>query len=265
MAPRRNPLAGRLHFWGDRALYLGPDVSASVHSHYALQVCIGLSGPVRLRTGPGARWGAYWGAIIPSNLPHETDVPVALLATFWLEPTTPNRRLIAATAKGERIVSIEQRRLDQLVPKLRACWRERYDSEQAARLLDEVVRILAGEDQPAAIDARVARACELMAAAPHRRAPLDEIATRVSLSASRVSHLLRSELGLPARRYQLWLRLRDAIGELEKGRSVTDAALAAGFSDAAHLSRTFRRMLGFTPSTLRRVSRFVQATAGPPD
>jgi len=45
----------------------------------------------------------------------------------------------------------------------------------------------------------------------------------------------------------LWLRIQRAAGELATGRSATEAAHAAGFSDAAHLTRTFRRMLGATP------------------
>jgi AraC-like DNA-binding protein len=54
------------------------------------------------------------------------------------------------------------------------------------------------------------------------------------------------------RRYVLWLRLQRAVAALSSGRSVTDAAYAAGFSDAAHLSRTFRRMLGCPPRDLVR-------------
>jgi AraC-like DNA-binding protein len=35
------------------------------------------------------------------------------------------------------------------------------------------------------------------------------------------------------------------------GASLTEAAHAAGFSDSAHLSRTFRRMFGVSAASLR--------------
>jgi AraC-like DNA-binding protein len=35
--------------------------------------------------------------------------------------------------------------------------------------------------------------------------------------------------------------------ELARGRSVAEAAYEAGFADAAHFTRTFRRMIGATP------------------
>lgn len=35
------------------------------------------------------------------------------------------------------------------------------------------------------------------------------------------------------------------------GSSLTEAAHAAGFADSAHFSRTFRRMFGVAPASLR--------------
>ena len=48
----------------------------------------------------------------------------------------------------------------------------------------------------------------------------------------------------------VWRRLLLAVEKLRGGASVTDAAHDSGFSDAAHLSRSFRRILGATPSDL---------------
>jgi AraC-like DNA-binding protein len=63
-------------------------------------------------------------------------------------------------------------------------------------------------------------------------------------------HAFTESVGVPVRPYILWLRLQRAACDLKDGASVTSAAHRAGFSDAAHLTRTFRRMLGVTPSDL---------------
>jgi len=80
------------------------------------------------------------------------------------------------------------------------------------------------------------------------------------LSQSRFMHVFTESMGTPLRPYVLWLRLQRACCDLMAGASVTVAAHSAGFSDAAHLTRTFRRMLGMTPTDLalrKRMSRGV--------
>ncbi len=223
-----------------------------------MQVCIPLSGTVRLRTGARAEWRHYEGAVIPANRPHESDVAVPLIAALWLEPDTSGARWLARPQEELPILSIERSKLSAIVPQLLDAWRERCTSERAAALVERGVKILAPGDAPRPIDARVARAVEIQASAPDRRMSLAAVAEAVSLSPSRLAHLVTPAVGIPLRRHSLWLRLRDAVQELAGGQSVTTAAHAAGFADAAHLSRTFRRMLGFTPSAALRVSKFVQ-------
>ena len=80
------------------------------------------------------------------------------------------------------------------------------------------------------------------------------------LSQSRFMHVFTESTGVPLRPYVLWLRLQRACCDLMAGTSVTASAHSAGFSDAAHLTRTFRRMLGMTPTDLalrKRMSRGV--------
>src|SRR5215510_7262172 len=89
---------------------------------------------------------------------------------------------------------------------------------------------------------------------------LKTLARISGLSQSRFMHVFTESVRVPLRRYILWLRLQRASCELMDGVSVTTAAHSAGFSDAAHFTRTFRRMIGKTPSDLalrRRISRGV--------
>jgi AraC-like DNA-binding protein len=91
---------------------------------------------------------------------------------------------------------------------------------------------------------------------------LDSLAALSGLSRSRFMHAFTESVGVPLRPYVLWLRLQQAMCELMGGANVTTAAQNAGFSDAAHLTRTFRRMLGLTPTELqlhRRASRGIAA------
>jgi AraC family transcriptional regulator len=252
-------LQGRLYFWGARALYLGRGLAATVHAHHAIQICVPLTGSVRLRPGPGTRWKEYEAAVIPGNQPHESDVAVELIASLWIEPETARARRLLPRQATRGIVPLPPAFCRSFGAPLLACWDDGWSSRRAAALVEDIVREVAADQSPAAGDPRVMRALEILGSAPERRVRLADVAAGVSLSPSRLAHLLRAEIGLPARRYLLWLRLRDAVQALARGMSVTDAAHAAGFADAPHFDRTFRRMLGFTPCAAPWVSTFVQA------
>jgi AraC-like DNA-binding protein len=73
-----------------------------------------------------------------------------------------------------------------------------------------------------------------------------KVANQLALSESRFLHLFSKELGIAWRPYLLWRRMICAIQALINGSSATDAAHLAGFSDSAHLSRTFRNNFGMT-------------------
>jgi AraC-like DNA-binding protein len=250
---------GHLYFWGERALYLGPGLAASLHAHHAVQVCIPLSGTVRLRTRPRARWREYEAAVISADQPHESDVAVDVIASLWVEPDGGSAGRPMQSGARLAILPVERSRLGTLVARLLACWAEGWDVQRAGELVDGIVEAVAPDPRSnPPRNPRVARALEILAASPERKVRLADLAAGVSLSPSRIAHLLSAEIGLPARRYLLWLRLRDALQALARGASITDAAHAAGFADAPHLDRTFRRMLGFTPSAALRVSKFVQ-------
>jgi len=73
-----------------------------------------------------------------------------------------------------------------------------------------------------------------------------EVAQQLALSESRFLHLFSEQLGIAWRPYLLWRRMMCAIQAILNNTSATEAAHLAGFSDSAHLSRTFRKTFGMT-------------------
>ncbi len=90
------------------------------------------------------------------------------------------------------------------------------------------------------------------------RGPLDDelcalgaMAAKVGLSDGRFMHAFTESVGIPWRPYVLWLRVQRAVAAIADGVALSAAAADAGFSDAAHMSRTFRKTLGLTPVQVR--------------
>jgi AraC-like DNA-binding protein len=101
-------------------------------------------------------------------------------------------------------------------------------------------------------DPRVSKSLKRINESANLRVTLEEIAASVFLSSSRFAHLFRQPVGLPFRHYLLWRKLARAVLAIGRGESMADAAQAADFADAAHLTRTFHQMFGIKPSALMR-------------
>jgi AraC-like DNA-binding protein len=77
---------------------------------------------------------------------------------------------------------------------------------------------------------------------------LKQFAQSVHLSESRLEKLFKEQMGIPITRYRLRYRVLMGIIQLGLGRTVTEAALAAGFSSTAHFSKSFSAINGVPPS-----------------
>ena len=73
---------------------------------------------------------------------------------------------------------------------------------------------------------------------------------KVFLSDSRLSHLFKEHIGVSIKKYLVWNKLRQAINQyLNEQTNLTDVSLQSGFFDQAHLSNSFKSVLGVSPST----------------
>jgi AraC-like DNA-binding protein len=224
-----------------------------MHAHYAIQIAFGSEPGIRFRSSDRDNWTEYGGAIIPSRQPHSMDASVVPFnAVIFIEPETREGRALNETYLRDGIASLPDDRLATVAPQLFTAWREQRTAGAIADAARRVIQALTGGVEPAVVsDERILRAVSYIKS--HLDAPLtlEEVAAEAYLSPSRFRHLFVEQTGMALRPYILWRRFLRVWELLMAGESLSTAAHRAGFADAAHLTRTSRRMFGFPPSALQ--------------
>jgi len=248
--------AGIGHFvsWDGGCLMVGRATSIiSVHAHYAIQIAFGSQPGIRFRPSEREAWTEYGGAIIPSRQPHSMDATVVPFnVVMFVEPETREGRALSEIYLRDGIAALPDDKLAGVVPQVFAAWREQRTVRAVSEAARHVVRALTGGVEPAVVsDERILRAISYIKRHLDSALTLEEVAGEAYLSPSRFRHLFVEQTGMALRPYILWRRFLHVWELLTAGASLSTAAHRAGFADAAHLSRTSRRMFGFPPSALQ--------------
>ena len=82
---------------------------------------------------------------------------------------------------------------------------------------------------------------------------VERLADQAALSVRHFTRAFTASLGVPPAKAIEKLRVDAASDAIESGLSLDDAARIAGFGSAGRMRRSFRRILGTSPSESRRV------------
>jgi AraC-like DNA-binding protein len=235
--------------WPPVMFVWGPGFTAAAHRHHCVQLLFALHGSLLVRGGRTKAWrkcGAVW--VRPDAI-HELDARGSTLLIGFIDAESDMGAALSERIGGD-IASVPA----PLVARWRAVLGPTPNDASAERWVSE---FLLQRRRSVAIHPGVRRVLNHL---QEPRPLLDDLSLKAlariaGLSPSRFMHAFTESVGVPVRPYLLWLRLQRAACDLMNGASVTSAAHGAGFSDGAHLTRTFRRMLGATPSELALLKR----------
>lgn len=235
---------GRVYLDAGLILYVGPGAEADKHAHNAVQLVWSLDGPFELTTGGRREERSV--ALIPANTEHTLNAAGHVIALLLVESHGARGVALDDLAKRQRsrepMIDAHMFPSQDLAAVDVAGW--------ADRVL-EALGVSAGRSQITSVTRRAIAHIERGLDGVPRVA---DVARSLSLSTSRLTHLFSSEVGIPFRRFVLWTRIKRAVASHQAGNDLTAAAIAAGFSDAAHFSRTFRSMFGLSPSLVLPVA-----------
>ncbi|MDH0301850.1 MULTISPECIES: AraC family transcriptional regulator [unclassified Pseudomonas] len=210
---------GELWLAEDHCLLLGTPGLTREHAHYAHQVLIAQQGELCLEIEGCRQYGPL--LAVESLQAHAVLSHQVPCITLFAEPLAFS--------------------LESLVTLCRS-------AEGHAGRLAELLR-----DSPRRpLDPRLAKALARIRAVDEQTLPATAVAREASLSLSQLERLFSGGLGLSVRRLVLWQRLRLALQRALAGDSLTKAAMAAGFADSAHLSRSLRQQFGIRASEALR-------------
>jgi AraC-like DNA-binding protein len=235
---------GASAFTWPAALFLwGPGAWTDLHRHHCVQLVLALDGTLRFRQGSRQRWTRCGAVLVRPDAWHEVDARATNVLIAFVDAESELSAALAARTASDAA---------PIPPATVAEWRTQLGeaaSLTSARVEPWVANVLLLERRPPSVDHRIKRVLRDL---PNRLAETESVslaavAASVRLSPSRFLHVFTTSVGVPLRPYVLWLRLQCGARELARGKSVAEAAYAAGFADAAHFTRTFRRMIGATP------------------
>ena len=240
MLTRPNPDA---LFWPAAMIVWGPGFTTAGHSHHCFQLVMMMQGNLLVRGGSKDAWIKCGAVLMRPDVIHEIDAQDSTVLIAFVDPESE-----LGAALGERIDGDISRISDGQV----ARWRVVLGRPTAARVERWVRTTLLHRRRPVKIHPRVNRVLKYLRGrlGISTDFSLKTLAGISGLSQSHFMHIFTESVGVPLRPYILWLRLQRAACDLIDGATVTSAAHNAGFSDGAHLTRTFRRMLGLTPTNL---------------
>ncbi|MGH7442500.1 MAG: helix-turn-helix transcriptional regulator [bacterium] len=254
----------QVFLWPGRGLVLSSTIVATLHRHAALQLTLGLDGPFRVRPRGGS-WRSTEVALLVSGAPHELDGQGRVQANFYVEPESQLGRELAAKFLGSNALGLppaeafaKQRR------GLLALSRRKGTAEEAWAVYKAVTGNLRGVELPGpAADERVVKALRIFRGLEDKHISAGDLAKQVFLSESRLSHLFSEQLGMPIKRYLLWLKVVAACERVNSDDNITQAAQTAGFTDGAHLTHSLRHLIGVSPRTLFNNRSFVRIVTAP--
>jgi AraC-like DNA-binding protein len=242
--PRLEPFDGALHLSPGCVLYVGPGGAADSHAHHAVQLVVAPDAPVSLVIG-GLPTDVHV-ALIPAGVPHALDAAGRRVAIALFERHGPQGRALDVVAR--RGPTEAQRAALRALP---------FPGREAPLLAAAAwTQVLAGDLRRSPVTRPVRTAIDelarCMAAGDAPR--LDRAARAAGMSPSRLTHRFTAEVGIPLRAFVPWLRVARAVAEVQRDRAeglapnLTRAALAAGFVDSGHLTRSFKALFGLPPS-----------------
>lgn len=212
------------------------------HHHMAAQIILSMGGEIKAAVGN--QTFLCYGVVIPSGVSHQIDTGNSSALVFLYDNTT------GVSAQIPDVRSIPEDMCKEIIALYNVF---RGNSIDYSRFQQEFLERIGITDAPCrATDPRILDAMRYIGSRLPEPVTCREAAEAVCLSESRFSHLFRQETGMTFVSYLIYQRLMYVYAQRYQGKSLTEAAIEAGFSGSSHFADVNRRVFGLPASQITR-------------
>lgn len=226
------------------------DIYAEPHQHHAIQLTLGLGNAFNAVIDDNL--DSYQILVINHDILHQVQGQNEWVMSLLINPESSYAKAIQNQfLKDASYQSIDMALPNTIHQALLASVEKPLTCQEIQTIISRIQeRLGLTSSTDFRIDPRISEALKIIESLPEKKIALKDLSDEVYLSEGRFGHLFRDEIGIPLRRYLLWQRLLKALSIISQDEKFTFAAHEAGFTDSAHLSRTFYQMFGINLSDM---------------
>jgi len=233
-------------------IYMGllPDIAE--HSHTTAVIALSLNEEsIGARNRPEKLWRDHQAYFIHAEASNEMRLYGNPIACIFIEPDSDlHQRFIEKHSFEENRLFTYQYQLNELKNILNTFSKNPTCPDKLSTTVINTILGVGVAPSRKEFDQRVITCSTLIKDNIGDNLSSQDLANAVSLSERQLSTLFKQDMGLPIRKYRLWLRLKNVARLVDTGRMLTDAAIDSGFSDSAHFANSCKKLLGLKPTDI---------------
>lgn len=240
-----------LYVWNGISMFWGTSFHTDPHLHNTLQLVFDIDKTFKLKDANTA-WLPFKAAIIKAGHMHQLDSCGSIQLFIYLDADSEYAKALTGKYLQERsIVTLGDAVLRKLSNDFFKKLLVTSDCSSLLAGCKTIFEQLITLDTPEVVDQRIVQALDFISQSQNKQFKIRDVANHVCLSESRLRHLFKAQVGQPIQNFILWMKVVDSLNMVLQGKQVSQSAIDAGFWDGAHMTRSYKEVLGITPSKVK--------------
>jgi len=253
--------ASALYVWNGISMFWGTSFHTDPHAHNTLQLVFDVEKSFLLKDSE-TDWTAHSAALIAADHLHQLDSNDSIQLFIYLDSESSYAKSLELKYLNEnQICPLPGKLLRDLSNDFFKKLLLNSDCDSLLNACRTILDQLLGPGIAHQLDSRVSKALEYIAQNASNSFRVGEVAAHVCLSESRFRFLFKKEVGQPVQNFIQWMRVVDSLNMVLQGKQVSQSAIDAGFWDGAHMTRSYKNVLGIAPSKVETFGKDLKIVA----